>query len=105
MTVTVFADVTVTVAGPHWSAPEDSPVGELSEPVPPVALPVSPPVGEDTGTGMTVTVEGDVAWVPVPVGPLIPVELPNSYGADVEPIGFNPVPEGMGPPVGTPLGR
>jgi len=105
VTVTVFAEVTVTVAGPHWLPAEDRPVGELSEPERPEALPELPPMADDTGSGMTVTVLRVPIPVPVPVGPLTPVELPNSYGAEEEPIGLKPLPDAMGTPVEIPLGR
>ena len=100
VTVTVFAEVTVTVAGPHSPPAEDRPVGELPEPDPPDSLP------DDTGRGTTVTVcwGNDPVPVPVPAGPPI-VEFPKPYGADEEPIGLEPLREDPEPPVGTPLGR
>ena len=89
VTVTVLAEVTVTVAGPHSSAPDEAPIGEL-----PLAdgCPVGPsePVSTalDSGIGTTVTVDGtDKEPVPVPVGPLIPVELPKPKGAVEVPTG------------------
>lgn len=102
VTVTVFAEVTVTVAGPHWLPAEDRPVGELSAPELPGALSELPPVADDTGRGMTVTVFREFIPVPVPVAPLTPVELPNPYGAEVESIGLKTLAEGTGTPVETP---
>ena len=84
VTVTVLADVTVTVSGPH-SPPEpaEPPIGELPKALLAGKSPVSDslPLSE-TGTGTTVTVEsgmglGEPAAVPVPVGPGN-VELPRS---------------------------
>ncbi len=106
VTVTVFAEVTVTVAGPHWLPAEDRPVGELSAlELPGALLSELPPVAGDTGTGMTVTVLREPTPVPVPIGPLTPVELSNPYGAEVEPVGFNTLADGMGTPAETPVER
>ena len=90
VTVTVLAEVTVTVAGPHSPAPDEAPIGEL-----PVAdgCPSAPvPTALDSGIGTTVTVDGrDKDPVPmgepVPVGPLIPVELAKPKGAVELPMG------------------
>ena len=96
VTVTVLAEVTVTVAGPHSSAPDEAPIGEL-----PVAdgcpsEPVSTAL--DSGIGTTVTVDGrDKDPVPmgepVPVGPLIAVELVKPKGAVELPMGPKLPPE------------
>lgn len=77
----------------------------MSEPEVPEALAELPPMADDTGTGMTVTVLRVPIPVPVPVGPLTPVELPNSYGAEEESIGLKTLPDAMGTPVEIPLGR
>ena len=93
VTVTVLAEVTVTVAGPHSSAPDEAPIGEL--PVAdgcPVATLTPVSTALDSGIGTTVTVDGrDKDPVPmgepVPVGPLIPVELVKPKGAVELPMG------------------
>ena len=89
VTVTVLAEVTVTVAGPHSPAPDEAPIGEL-----PVADGCPDPVSTalDSGTGTTVTVDGRTPdpvpiGEPVPVGPLIPVEFVKPKGAVELPMG------------------
>ena len=94
VTVTVLAEVTVTVARPHSSAPDEAPTGEL-----PVAdgSPVAPPApvstALDSGIGTTVTVEGErdedpvPMGEPVPVGPVMIVELAKPKGAVELPMG------------------
>ena len=96
VTVMVLAEVTVTVAGPHSSAPVEAPTGELpvAEDCPEVpSEPVSTAL--DAGIGITVTVDGARGEdpVPVPVGPLAPVELPKPKGAVELPMGPKLPPE------------
>jgi len=86
VTVTVLADVTVTVAGPQVPLPDPPVTGEfpltgafaLTEeapllpyedpaPAPPAPLEIAPLLV--TGRGDTVTVENKAGAVPVPVGP------------------------------------
>lgn len=89
VTVTVLADVTVTVAGPHVPLPEPPVTGEfplvgafaLTEEAPlppyedPAPAPPAPPAPLEiapllvTGRGDTVTVEYMTGAVPVPAGP------------------------------------
>lgn len=100
VTVTVLAEVTVTVAGPHSSAPDEAPIGEL-----PVAdgCPVEPlepvPALLNSGIGRTVTVEGDRDEDPVPmdaavpVGPVMAVELVKPKGAVELPMGPKLLPD------------
>lgn len=91
VTVKVLAEVTVTVAGPHSPAPDEAPIGEL-----PVAdgcpAVVSEPVSTalDSGIGTTVTMDGrdkEPVPTPVPVGPLMAVELVKPKGAVELPMG------------------
>ena len=108
VTVTVFADVTVTVAGPHspLPLPPVASCGVVLTPDPPgpAGTPEAPALLSLVETVGIVTVEGPTAPVPVPVGPYV-VELPIGYGADpVGPTGFpDETPEGT-PPLGPYLG-